>query len=224
MSYVTAACKAEQASTWLQLYTSSRMLDRLHWSAAAPAIKDVSVCSYSNSSEQEAYRYPHQRVVQDAAALLARTGHTATACGRLMVLIGGDFRDGPALDALDVAVLELDKCRIVQPRLHGQQPPSLQHHCTVRLVLEEGNALHEQVGRLMGVAKAMTTAENMCMCAEDAAHAVHCECQCYGRERRYSRRKSSAYSFVLIRQKQNDCRLRAFRYLRLHAVLSSPCS
>jgi len=127
------------------------MLDRLHWSAAAPAIKDVSV--RSNSSEQEVCSYPQQRVTQDAAALLARTGHTATACGRLMVLIGGDFRDGPALDALDVAVLELDQCRIVQPRLHGQQPPSLQHHCTVRLVLEEGNALREQVGRLMGISR-----------------------------------------------------------------------
>lgn len=126
----------------MQLYTSARTLDRLHWSPAAPAASSLAIVDHSAHKQQQ----------QDAAAVLARSGHTATAAGSHLVLVGGDLRDrapaaAAAAAALDVAVLDLPNRRVIKPALYGQQPPSLVEHCTVALAPQPGTALHKQVGR-----------------------------------------------------------------------------
>lgn len=153
VAHIAAACKADQASMWLRVYASARMADRLHWSPATPAVSGLSLsstaachsaCSSSSSTGADPCRQWHVPT-QSPDALLARTGHTATAVGTLLVLIGGELRDGPAAITADVAVLDLPGNRIIQPVLHGRQPPPLQHHCTARVCLQHGSALHEQV-------------------------------------------------------------------------------
>lgn len=148
VAYVAASCKADQARTWLELYASAHVLDRLHWSPAAPAAGDLALISHSPSAQQRHQQQQQQQLVvpaPDAAALLARTGHTATAVGSLLVVLGGDMRDGPAPAVSDVLVVDLPSSHLVQPRLHGKQPQSLREHCTVLLNPQAGSALLEQV-------------------------------------------------------------------------------
>lgn len=155
MAHVAASCGSDQASTWLQLYSSARMLDRVHWSQATPHASKLTLISHTSHGSKRAVglaaamKKDSLPIPTDAAALLARTGHTATAAGRSLVLIGGDLRDGPAPEALDVAVLDLPNSRIIQPSLHGHQPPSLREHCTVLLQQQPGSALNQHVGILM---------------------------------------------------------------------------
>jgi hypothetical protein len=144
VAHIAASCKADEASTWLRLYASARMLDRLHWSPACPAANSLQLDDHS-SSRQSSAKLHLAPCAKDAAALLARTGHTATAAGSHLVLIGGDMRDGPAPAMFDVAVLDLANSRVVRPMLYGQQPPSLREHCTVVLDPHPGTALHKQV-------------------------------------------------------------------------------
>jgi hypothetical protein len=99
--------------------------------------------------DRSMHKQPQQQQ-QDAAALLTRTGHTATAAGSHLVLVGGDLRDRAQIAAanaaaLDAAVLDLPNRRVIKPALYGQQPPSLVEHCTVALAPQPGSALHKQV-------------------------------------------------------------------------------
>lgn len=151
VAHIAASCKADQARTWLQLYASARMLDRLHWSPAIPAARTLElVDNTSSSSSGGADDLQAQRQLplrnHDAAAVLARTGHTATAAGTHLVVVGGTMRDGPAPTALDIAVLDLPNSCIVKPAMYGQQPPALAEHCTAMLNPQPGSALYKQVG------------------------------------------------------------------------------
>lgn len=125
------------------------MLDRLHWSPAVPAARSLELIdNSSNSSSAGDLQQGQQQLAlrsQDAAAVLARTGHTATAAGSYLVVVGGTTRDGPAPTALDVAVLDLPNSRIVKPALYGQQPPALVEHCTAVLNPQSGSTLYTQV-------------------------------------------------------------------------------
>lgn len=128
------------------------MLDRLHWSPSIPAASALKVVadhsSDNNTQQQQQQQLLHQLLpspVSDAASLLARTHHTATAASTHLVIIGGDVRDGPAPTAADVVVLDLPNRRVLQPRLHGKQPPSLRHHCTVLLKPRQDSVLFDQV-------------------------------------------------------------------------------
>jgi hypothetical protein len=155
VAHVAASCKSDEASTWLRLYASARMLDRLHWSQAAPHASKLTLISHTSHTSKHAAAATFQdsrSTPADAAALLARTGHTATAAGRFLVLIGGDLRDGPTPEVSDVAVLDLPNSRVTQPRLHGQQPPSLREHCAVLLQQQAGSALNQQVSRPLNAA------------------------------------------------------------------------
>jgi hypothetical protein len=147
VAHIAASCKADEASAWLRLYASARTLDRLHWSPACPAANRLQLADHSSSSSsrQASAKLQLAPCVKDAAALLARTGHTATAAGSHLVLIGGDMRDGPMPAISDVAILDLASSRVVRPMLYGQQPPSLREHCTVVLDPHPGTALHKQV-------------------------------------------------------------------------------
>jgi hypothetical protein len=164
VAHVAASCKSDQASTWLQLYASARMLDRLHWSQAAPHASKLTLTSHASHTSTHAAAAAAATMQQgsrslpaDAAALLARTGHTATAAGRFLVLVGGDLRDGPAQAASDVAVLDLPSSRVMQPALYGQHPPSLREHCTVLLQQQPGSALYRQVGPFMQLNPSLIT-------------------------------------------------------------------
>jgi hypothetical protein len=149
VAYVAASCRADQARTWLELYASAHVLDRLHWSPAAPAAGDLTLISHRPSAQQRHQQQQQQQQLvapaPDAAALLARTGHTATAVGSLLVVLGGDMRDGPAPTVSDILVVDLPSSRLIQPRLYGKQPQSLREHCTVLLCPQPGSALLEQV-------------------------------------------------------------------------------
>ncbi|KAF8058322.1 hypothetical protein HT031_005638 [Scenedesmus sp. PABB004] len=130
-----AGAAAARAGTWHRLYCSARTMDAAHWSPGAPAPSQL---AWAPGGAGACHASP-------PGALLARTGHTATPAGRLLVLVGGALRDGPAGASMNVAVLDVVSRRVGEPRMHGPAPPPRRHHCTVAVSLEPGSPLHAQL-------------------------------------------------------------------------------
>ena len=84
-------------------------------------------------------------------ACLARAGHTATAAGHLLVILGGSLRDASQRDTLDVLVIDLRTLSLVEPQLSGTPPKARQKHAAVLVAPPaEGTALQDALREAVG--------------------------------------------------------------------------